>query len=104
MKRHTTPKEFIWDTGNVDKSYKKHGITPNESEEVFLDENVQIVSDVRHSKVEKRYIAIGKCVEEKILFIVFTFRRTNIRVISARTANKKERGFYEEKIKRDSGI
>ena len=31
-------KEFEWDRGNIDKSYKKRGINPNEAEEVFLDE------------------------------------------------------------------
>ena len=31
---------FDWNQGNIDKSYKKHGVTPNEAEEVFLDENI----------------------------------------------------------------
>ena len=29
---------FEWDKGNIDKSHQKHGITPNEAEESFLDD------------------------------------------------------------------
>lgn len=87
---------FLWDKGNIDKSYKKHGTSPNETEEIFLDENVKIKKDVKHQQQEKRFIAIGKTTEEKILFVVFTIRYDKIRVISARKANKKEREVYQK--------
>ncbi len=86
---------FDWDQGNIDKSYKKHGITPNESEEIFLDEEVKIEKDVKHQQQEKRFIAIGKTTEKKILFVIFTVRRDKIRIISGRLANKKEREVYQ---------
>ena len=87
---------FDWNQGNIDKSYKKHGITPNEAEDVFLDINIAIEKDIKHKEVESRYIAIGKTMQEKLLFVVFTFRNNMIRVISARKANKKERRLYEK--------
>lgn len=86
---------FEWDKWNLDKSYKKHGITPNETEEVFLDEDVQIKKDVNHQQQEKRFIAIGKTTEDKLLFVVFTIRIDKIRIISGRMANKKEKGVYK---------
>ncbi len=89
-------KGFEWDKGNLDKSYQKHGITPNEAEEVFLDENIGIERDIKHEEVEDRYIAIGKTLHEKLLFIVFTLRKGTLRVISARRANQKERRLYEK--------
>ena len=52
--------EFEWDAGNIDKSYQKHGITPNETEQVFTDEDVQVEKDIKHQEKEERYIAIGK--------------------------------------------
>ncbi len=97
-------KGFEWDKNNIDKSYKKHGITPNQTEEVFLDDNLRIERDIKHSQEEKRFIAIGKDFEEKILFVVFTIRKDKIRVISGRAANKRERSIYEEKTKKDSKI
>lgn len=86
---------FEWDKGNVDKSYEKHGISPEQSEEVFTDEHVVIVPDIAHSIGEERLIAIGKSNEQQVLFVIFTKRRGVIRIISARRANKKERSIYE---------
>lgn len=88
---------FEWDKGNFDKSYQKHGITPNEAEEVFLDENMLYLEDIEHSKQEERFEAIGKIIVGNILFLAFTIRKDKIRIISARKANKKERRQYEQK-------
>lgn len=89
-------KEFQWDKGNLDKSYQKHGITPNQSEEIFLDPKLKIVKDLKHSQKEKRFVAIGKTTSKKILFAIFTIRSQKIRIISARIANQKERKIYEK--------
>lgn len=88
---------FDWNGGNFDKSYKKHGITPNEAEEIFLDNDVLLQEDIKHSQKETRLIAIGKTESENTLFVVFIERENKIRIISARVANKKERRRYEEK-------
>lgn len=48
--------------------------------------------DFEHSIDEDRYIAIG-CVGE-VLFVVFTERKENIRLISARLATESERRLY----------
>ena len=90
---------FEWDQWNTDKSYKKHGITPNETEEVFLDESVKIEKDVKHQQQEERFIAIGRTTENKVLFVVFTIRTDKIRIISGRIANKKEKEVYQKKGK-----
>jgi hypothetical protein len=87
---------FDWDQWNFDKSYQKHGITPKEAEELFLDENVLIIEDLKHSEKEKRSIAIGKTAQDSVLFAVFTVRNLKIRIISVRAANNKERRQYEE--------
>ena len=48
--------------------------------------------DFEHSNAEERYIAI--CKVGDVLFVVFTERGENIRLISARLATKMERGLY----------
>lgn len=88
--------EFEWDEGNVDKNYKKHGITPNQAEEIFLDERLKIKKDIKHSQKEERLIALGKNLTKNVLFVVFTRRQNKIRIISARSANLKERRSYEK--------
>ena len=97
----TKIKGFKWDKGNIDKSYQKYGITPNEAEEVFVNKNVGIERDLKHQETEERYIAIGMTLNAKLLFAVFTIRNSFVRVISARRANKKERRLYE-KAKKNS--
>ncbi len=87
---------FDWDKGNIDKSYEKHGIKPEEAEQVFLDVGLQVERSIKHEQKEKRFIAIGEIPAGKILFIVFTMRNTEIRVVSARVANKTERRRYAE--------
>lgn len=89
---------FEWDKGNVDKSYQKHGITPNEAEEIFFDEDQLVFEDKKHSLKERRFDIIGKSTKSNILFIAFTIRRNKVRIISARKASFKERKKYEEKI------
>ncbi len=88
---------FEWDRGNIDKSYQKHGITPNEAEEIFLDEDILLLEDIEHLKQEERVKAIGKIIKGDVILLVFTTRKNKIRIISARKANNKERRQYEQK-------
>lgn len=87
---------FEWDKENLDKSYQKHGITPNEAEEVFLDKDILLLEDLKHSKNEERLSAIGKTIKGNVLFLAFTIRKEKVRIISVRIANKKERRLYEK--------
>ena len=41
---------------------------------------------------------------DRRLFVVFTLRGNLIRVISARSMNKKERELYDEEIKKDTKV
>lgn len=88
---------FEWDKGNIDKNYIKHGITPNEAEEAFLDKELLLLEDIKHSLKEKRLILIGKNLKEAILCVSFTVRENKVRIISARKANVKERRRYAKK-------
>jgi uncharacterized DUF497 family protein len=93
------PIDFEWDRGNWDKSLKKHGITNQEAEQTFSQ--FKLVSpDQRHSKVERRFGMYGQTETGKILFIAFTIRGRRVRIVSARTASKKERKTYEEAFKK----
>ena len=84
---------FEWDGGNVGKSREKHGITPEEAEEVFLNAPM-VAEDVRHSVAEPRWIAYGTTFDGKGLAVAFTVRRKRVRVISAPPMSRKERTVY----------
>ena len=50
------------------------------------------------SEGEQRHVTIGMDSQGRILVAVFTYRGNEIRLISARRANKKERRYYEAGI------
>ncbi len=90
------PIQFEWDKGNINKNLKKHRVTNEEAEEIFVN-NPLISKDPKHStKREKRYQSTGLTNKGKTLFISFTLRNNKIRIISARLASRKERKVYEQ--------
>lgn len=96
MKVIKEPLSFDWDDGNVNKNYDKHFITTNRAEEPFKDRFLLTFPDPSHSTTEIRYNLLGKTQDKDLLFITYTIRKTKIRIISARVADKKERKFYEQ--------
>jgi uncharacterized DUF497 family protein len=88
---------FDWDDGNARKN-DKHGVAQAEAEEIFFNQPLLMLEDLRHRDQEVRYHALGKTLEERLLHITFTLRGdgTLIRVISARDMHRKERSFYEQ--------
>ncbi len=95
---------FDWDQGNAEKNWIKHRVTRLECEEIFFNLPLVIADDIKHSKSETRYYALGKSKTGRFLFISFTIRNNLIRIISARNMNKKESKIYEEKIKKSTQI
>lgn len=90
------PTTFIWDPGNEHKNLEKHGVAAQEVEEVFFDPQKKLLEDKFHSGGEDRYLLIGQTKRQRLLFVVFTIRNRQIRTISARDLNRKERPLYEE--------
>lgn len=90
------PISFEWDKGNIDKNLKKHGVANQEAEEVFSNEPLIIAEDIKHSKKEIRFHALGKTNRKRHLFISFMIRSIKVRIISVRDMNKKEEVIYEK--------
>lgn len=87
-------KGFDWDKGNLDKNWLKHGVSPYECEQVFMNKPLLLFPDEKHSDLEERFFVLGITNNGRGLFIVFTVRNENIRVISARDMSKKEKQIY----------
>ena len=92
---------FDWDAGNEQKNQQKHGVTQSEAERVFFNQPLVCLIDDKHSQTEKRYHALGKTDDNRLLHVTFTLRAGNtlIRVISARDMHRKERSIYEQSEK-----
>lgn len=85
---------FEWDQGNLLKNWEKHQVSASECEEAFFNRPLLVSSDEKHSQEEPRYFALARTNSTRELFIVFTVRGSNIRVISARDMNQREREAY----------
>ena len=88
---------FDRDKGNEQKN-AKHGVTPAEAEQVFMNEPVIVTPDVSHSGSEQRYRALGRTNAGRQLAVIFTLREnaTLFRVIYVRDMHRKERAIYEQ--------
>ena len=85
---------FQWDSGNTDKIWKRHQVTPSECEEIFFNRPLIVRMDEKHSAGEERLYTLGQSDSGRLLFVVFTIRERLIRVISARDMSRKERRVY----------
>ncbi len=80
--------EFEWDDGNVEHIAERHGIYPEEVEQVFYN-GAYIL------RAKDRYRVFGQDDAGRYLFIVCIVRDSKVRVISARDMTIRERRFYE---------
>lgn len=83
---------FEWDEEKNIINIQKHKISFETAAHVFDDPDYIEMYDFEHSIEEDRYIAIGMVGD--ILFVVFTERKDNLRLISARLATEAERRLY----------
>ncbi|MEZ3464589.1 MAG: BrnT family toxin [Lachnospiraceae bacterium] len=83
---------FEWDEDKNKINLEKHGIDFETAILVFNDMQRIEIFDLEHSVEEDRYNTIGMV--NDVLFVVYTERKDNIRLISARLATKTERSIY----------
>jgi len=88
---------FEWDSEKNDINIKKHGISFETAKYIFNDYNRIEIYDAENSVEEDRYNTIGLVGD--VLFVVYTERKDNIRLISARLATSQERRLYYDDCK-----
>ena len=80
---------FEWDEANIIHIEERHGITPEEAEEVFFN---RPLFRKTHSG---RFIAYGQTDEGKYLSVIFLYKPNGVvRVITARDMDSKECRYY----------
>ena len=87
---------FEWDPRKDSANQRKHGVSFEEAQSVFFDENAVQFYDEHHSEHEERFIMLGLSIRSRILVVCHCEREAGnvIRIISARKATKSERQFY----------
>lgn len=88
--------KFEWDENKNQINMKKHGIDFNDAITIFDDDDRIEAIDDRKDYGEERMQVIGEA-KPGILMAVYTWRdnRNSRRMISARTASRKERAIYQ---------
>ncbi len=87
---------FVWDEVKNRENKRKHGVSFEEAQTVFLDENAIRYYDPDHSTEEDRFIMLGMDFKLRVLVVCHCCRIDDavIRIISARKANRKEEAAY----------
>lgn len=87
---------FEWDPAKAAANLAKHGVSFEEAATVFRDTLSLTGSDPDHSVDEERFVIFGLSANARLLVVSHAERDDTIRIISARTADSRERTIYEE--------
>lgn len=87
---------FEWDDTKNRENQRKHGVSFEEAQSVFFDDEALEFPDPDHSSDEDRFLLLGRSYHLRVLVICHCFRVSEsvIRFISARKATPKERHTY----------
>jgi len=89
---------YEWDAQKTTDNERKHGVSLNEAQAVFLDPLAETFDDPDHSTDERRFITIGVSSRQRLLFVAHADRgEDRIRIISARLATRGEIHAYQER-------
>jgi uncharacterized DUF497 family protein len=87
---------FEWDEKKNRENKRRHGVSFEEAQTVFFDENAIRYYDPDHSQDEDRFIMLGMSIRLRVLVVCHCYRSDDkvIRIISARKADQKEEAAY----------
>jgi len=87
---------FSWDDRKNIANQKKHRLSFEEAQSVLFDEHAIEYYDPDHSESEDRFLMLGLNYQVRVLVVSYTLRKdgTEIRIISARKATRREQKAY----------
>ena len=89
---------YEWDAAKAAANKRKHGVSFEEAQTVFLDPFAETFDDPDHSADERRFITIGASTRQRLLFVAHADRGVDrVRIISARLATRGETHAYQER-------
>jgi uncharacterized DUF497 family protein len=91
---------FEWDPRKARSNQQKHGVSFEEAESVFYDEQALLLEDPQPEKEEERLVLLGLSSVLRVLVVVHALRGDNvIRIISARRATRREERQYQGRLR-----
>ena len=91
---------FEWDPKKAKSNQKKHGVSFEEAQSVFFDEQALLLEDPQPLHEEERFVLLGISASLRLLVVVHALRhRDVIRIISARKATRLETQEYELRMR-----
>jgi len=93
--------KFEWDDNKSASNRRKHGVSFEEAQTVFFDDDAIEYADPVHSDAENRFLMLGRSYQLRVLVVCHCVRESEIviRIISARKATPKERHYYARRGK-----
>ncbi len=90
---------FEWDPRKARSNEKKHGVSFEEAQSVFFDEQAVLLEDPQPLHEEERFVLLGLSASLRILVVIHALRDEDvIRIISARKATHLETREYELRL------
>ena len=90
---------FEWDPRKAKTNEKKHGVSFEEAQSVFFDEQALLLEDAQALHEEERLVLLGLSASLRILVVIHALRDEDvIRIISARKATRVETHEYETRL------
>ena len=87
---------FEWHGRKARMNVAKHGVSFDEARTVFGDPLSITVADLGHTEDEYRFVIVGLTDQRRLVVVSHVERGDTIRIVSARTANRREKKAYEE--------
>jgi hypothetical protein len=84
-----------WDPEKAVANLRKHGVDFADAETALRDEMAMTMPD--DDPDGQRFVALATDALGRLLVVVYEWRDDNVRLVSARKANRSERRQYEEK-------
>ena len=93
---HMNEINFEWDEHKNKSNKRKHKVSFEDAQTVFLDEKAIRFSDPDHSDDEDRFLMLGMSFTLRVLVVSHCYKENDsvIRIISARKADKQEQSNY----------
>jgi hypothetical protein len=91
---------FEWDRRKARSNERKHGVSFEEAESVFYDEQALLMEDPQPEDEEERFVLLGLSAVLRVVVVVHALRGEDvIRIISARKATRLERQEYQTRLR-----
>ena len=94
---YTSIVQVIFEPKKNSINLRKHGVSLAEGDGVLNDPLALTIED-DSARGEQRFVSIGMSTFRRLMVVVYTYRGEEIRLISVRRAEPKERRAYEEGI------